>query len=126
ILTGGLASYRPYACADGTWLAVAPIEPKFFAQLCTALDRLDLVDLQYELGRQEELRDELAGVLATRTAAAWEQLLPDACACRVLHPREVASHPQLAARGAVRTLDGGERVPASPYVVDGVRSDSNA
>ena len=31
LLTGGLACYRIYATADGRWLTVAALEPKFFA-----------------------------------------------------------------------------------------------
>jgi crotonobetainyl-CoA:carnitine CoA-transferase CaiB-like acyl-CoA transferase len=132
MLTGGLASYRPYRCADGEWLAVGPIEPKFFAALCTAIERPDLVELQYDPTAQDELRTQLEQVFATRAATAWEQLLVgvgggDACVVRVLHPRELPQHPQLLARGAVmRVPDVADDawMPASPYVVDGVRSDS--
>lgn len=135
LLTGGLASYRPYRCADGEWLAIGPIEPKFFAVLCAAIERPDLVELQYDMSEQARLRSELEATFATREAAAWEQLLVGtdgggACAVRVLHPGDVQTHPQLAARGAVLPLAGsdddrsGAWMPASPYVVDGVRSDS--
>ena len=37
ILTGRYACYDVYACADDRWLAVAAIEPHFFANLCRAL-----------------------------------------------------------------------------------------
>jgi len=128
MLTGGLASYRPYRCADGEWLAIGPIEPKFFESLCAAIERPDLLDRQYDPGRQRELRDELEQVFASRPAAEWEQLLVgadggDACAVRVLHPSQVGEHPQLVARGAVIDLPGepGAHMPAAPFVVDGVR-----
>lgn len=134
-LTGGLASYRPYQCADGQWIAIGPIEPKFFATLCTLLERPDLAERQYDLADQDELRAELAAVFATRDAAAWERLLVGAdgghaCAVRVLHPGQVHLHPQHEARGAVLPLDtadaGDAWMPASPYVLDGARSDSGA
>jgi alpha-methylacyl-CoA racemase len=70
LLTGGLASYRTYATADGRWLTVAALEPKFFRRLCELLGRPDLADGQYDAD-QEELTDELAGVIATRTLADW-------------------------------------------------------
>jgi crotonobetainyl-CoA:carnitine CoA-transferase CaiB-like acyl-CoA transferase len=137
MLTGGLASYRPYRCADGAWVAIGPIEPKFFAALCAALGREDLAGLQYDLAAQGRLREALETTFAARPAREWEELLVgaaggDACAVRVLHPGEVHAHPQLAARGAVLPLPGGGNddgggetwMPASPYVVDGVRSDS--
>ena len=33
-LTGGLACYRIYETADGRWLTLAALEPKFFSRLC--------------------------------------------------------------------------------------------
>ncbi|MCW2922460.1 MAG: L-carnitine dehydratase/bile acid-inducible protein [Thermoleophilia bacterium] len=130
LLTGGFACYRPYRCADGEWISIGPIEPKFFVALCTAIERPELAELQYSPSDQAHLRTELETVFAARDAAAWEQVLVgdaggDACVVRVLHPSQVASHPQLVARGAVLPLPGSDiaHMPASPYVVDGVRSD---
>ena len=34
LLTGGYACYDTYEAADGRWLAVAALEPRFFANLC--------------------------------------------------------------------------------------------
>ena len=132
LLTGGFASYRPYRCADGEWISIGPIEPKFFHALCTQVGRPELAERQYDPAAQNELRAELETVFATRPAHEWEDELVgasggDACVTRVLHPSDVARHPQLAARGAVATVPGivGEaHMPASPFVVDGVRSDT--
>lgn len=133
MLTGGLASYDTYRCADAQWLAVAPIEPKFFATLCAALDRPDLAELQFDPQAQPQLRDELERIFATRTAAEWEQLLVGddgggCCVVRVERRDGVPRHPQLQARGALGRLPGSERhwMPMSPYVVDGTRSDEDA
>ena len=130
-LTGGLACYRPYRCADGQWLSVGPIEPKFFMTLCAAVDRPELAELQYDPSQQEFLQGELDTIFAERTGHEWETLLvgPDgggSCVALALHPSDVADHPQLAARGAVLDLPGSEgaHMPASPYVVDGIRSDT--
>jgi len=130
MLTGGLASYRPYRCADGGWLAVGPIEPKFFAQLCALVERPDLFELQYDPSAQGRLRTELEQVFAARDAAEWERLLVGddgggACVVRVLHPDDVVGHPQHGERGAVLPVPGqaGAWMPASPYVLDGTRSD---
>lgn len=132
-LTGGLASYRPYRCSDGQWLAVGALEPKFFRSLAEAIGQPELAERQYDLEEQPTLRGELETLFATRSAHEWETLLVghdggDACVAVALHPSDVADHPQLAARGAVRPLPGAgdALMPASPYVVDGVRSDSPA
>src|SRR5437867_3781707 len=42
MLTGGLACYRLYATADGRWLTVAALEPKFFRRLCELIGRPEL------------------------------------------------------------------------------------
>lgn len=126
-----LACYRPYRCADGGWLAVGPIEPRFFEALCEAIGRAELAGLQYDSDAQDELAAELETVFAARTAHEWETILVgatggDSCVAVALHPGEVAEHPQFLARGAVLELPGEQeaRMPASPYVVDGVRSDA--
>ena len=127
MLTGGLACYGAYRCSDGDWISVAPIEPKFFAALLRTLGREDLADRHMDPAAQSGLRRELESVFATRPAAEWEAVFGaedggDACVVRVLHASELADHPQHAARGSIIASPAGP-MPASPYVLDGVRSD---
>lgn len=70
LLTGGLACYRIYATADGRYLTVAALEPKFFRRLCELLDRPELAERQYDAD-QEALAAELAALLAERPLASW-------------------------------------------------------
>lgn len=53
-LTGEAPCYRVYAAADG-WITVAALEPKFWANLCQALERPDLVSRQFDPSAIEEL-----------------------------------------------------------------------
>jgi crotonobetainyl-CoA:carnitine CoA-transferase CaiB-like acyl-CoA transferase len=69
-LTGALACYRIYETADGRFLAVTPVEPKFWRRLCELIGQEDLVERQYEPD-QEALAAELAGVFRTRPLAEW-------------------------------------------------------
>src|SRR5256884_7251928 len=46
-LSGRFACYRVYACKDGRRHSAAALEPEFWSALCSALERPDLVDLQY-------------------------------------------------------------------------------
>ncbi|MGK2881991.1 MAG: CaiB/BaiF CoA transferase family protein [Mycobacterium sp.] len=67
LLSGAVPFYECYRTADGQWLSVAALEPKFFLNLCTALGRPDLVSAYAETSRWGELR------------AAFEQIFSAAC-----------------------------------------------
>jgi alpha-methylacyl-CoA racemase len=74
LLTGGLACYRIYCTADGRYLTVAALEPRFFNRLCELLERSDLADQQWAAD-QEALAAELAETIATRPMADWLELV---------------------------------------------------
>src|SRR6185437_16727987 len=80
LLTGGLACYRTYACADGRHLTVGALEPKFFARLCELLGRPELAGRQYE-SDQSALKSELASVFSTRSLEDWLQVLAGEDVC---------------------------------------------
>jgi crotonobetainyl-CoA:carnitine CoA-transferase CaiB-like acyl-CoA transferase len=70
LLTGGLACYRIYECADGRHLTVGALEPKFFRQLCQLVNRPELADRQYDAD-QESLAAELQATFASRPLLEW-------------------------------------------------------
>jgi alpha-methylacyl-CoA racemase len=70
LLTGGVACYRIYETADGRFLTVAALEPKFWQRLCELLDRPDLAGRAFE----PEL-PELEALFRTRTMREWLDLL---------------------------------------------------
>ena len=72
-LTGRLACYRIYECADGRHLTVAALEEKFFARLCEIVGRPELAPRQYDAD-QDALKAELAAVFSTRTLDEWLRL----------------------------------------------------
>ena len=80
MLTGGLACYRTYRTADGRYLTVAALEPKFFARLCELLGRPDLVERQYAPD-QDALAEDLARIFATRSLPHWLAHFGDEDAC---------------------------------------------
>jgi crotonobetainyl-CoA:carnitine CoA-transferase CaiB-like acyl-CoA transferase len=73
LLTGGLACYRIYATADGRYLTVAALEPKFFQRLCELLGRPEFAERQWDPD-QEPLADELAELFAAKPLATWLEL----------------------------------------------------
>jgi alpha-methylacyl-CoA racemase len=73
-LSGAYACYGVYRCADGH-VSVGALEPHFWATLCEALGRPDLIPLQFHEGEQERVRAELAAIFASAARADWERRL---------------------------------------------------
>jgi len=82
VLSGRYACYRVYEAADGRWIAVGALEPKFWHALCRALGCEQFTADQFAEGpRREEIIAELGRILRTRTAAEWFDRLRQADAC---------------------------------------------
>jgi alpha-methylacyl-CoA racemase len=103
ILTGRYACYEVYGARGGGWLAVAAIEPVFWANLCRALGLERWSGHQSDDAVQDEIRADLRRVFAERTRDEWVRLLADAdtCVAPVLTVPDVVDDPQVQARGAV-------------------------
>lgn len=101
MLNGGAAYYNIYRTQDACFVTLGAIEPKFWANFCTAVERTDWIARQTETLPQRALIEEVAALFAARGAAQWEALLGpvDCCFAIVLEAHEVAGHPQIAARG---------------------------
>jgi alpha-methylacyl-CoA racemase len=102
VLTGRYACYDTYAARDGRWLAVAAIEPAFWANLCKALGLERWIPFQTDDARQAEIRADLRAAFRARDRDAWvaELAAGDTCVAPVQTVAEVAADPQYAARGA--------------------------
>jgi alpha-methylacyl-CoA racemase len=92
LLTGGLACYRIYATADGRWLTVGALEPKFFRRLCELVGIPDVGERQFDED-QEAVAAELATAIAARPLRTWLALLDgeDVCAGPVSTIEEAAA-----------------------------------
>jgi alpha-methylacyl-CoA racemase len=103
ILSGRFACYGTYETGDGGWVAVGAIEPKFFANLCRALGRDDLIPLQVDDEAQPTIREAFAAAFLTRGRDEWISLLGDAdtCVSPVLTVDEIQGDAQFAARGVI-------------------------
>jgi alpha-methylacyl-CoA racemase len=102
ILTGRYACYDTYRARDGRWLAVAAIEPAFFANLCRALGCEQWTSRQLDDAAQADIRADLAAAFARRDRDDWvRELAPgDTCVAPVYTVSELARDPHFAARGA--------------------------
>jgi alpha-methylacyl-CoA racemase len=74
LLTGGLSCYGVYSTADGRYLTVTAVEPKFFRRLCELIDRADLIEAQYDPEAQGAIAAALAKTFGTKTMAEWLEL----------------------------------------------------
>jgi alpha-methylacyl-CoA racemase len=127
LLDSGAPFYDTYETADGRWVAVGAMEPKFYATLLRLLD-LDGCDLPSQMDRAgwPQVRSAVAGAFLTRTRDEWCTLLEgtDACFSPVVGLEEVESHPHNAARGTFISVDGRvqprpvPRFSATPGTVD--------
>jgi alpha-methylacyl-CoA racemase len=129
-LAGRYACYRVYACKDGGFYSVGALEPKFWANLCDAVERADLFDLQFAEGQDGvRVHEAMESLFSSRTRSEWEHKLAglDVCCEPVLELNEVPSHPQVAARGLITSLRTGVEVrPAVPLRPDWRRLDAPA
>jgi alpha-methylacyl-CoA racemase len=101
--TGELANacYTSYETADGQWLALGALEPKFWQGFCEQLGRPDLVPLQHAQGDERvRVENEVRRVMLGLTRDEWLARFADAdvCLTPIYTPEEVAADPQLKAR----------------------------
>jgi alpha-methylacyl-CoA racemase len=104
--TGDLANacYNIYETADGQWLALGALEPKFWIGFCERIGRSDLAPLQQAQGdeRARVLR-EVRAVMRSRSRDEWLARFADAdvCLTPIYTLDEALADPQVAARGLV-------------------------
>ena len=109
ILDGGAPYYDVYACADGKFLSVAPIERKFREIFLRGLgfDPADFPDMD-DRAMWPEARRLIAARLAQRSRDEWCAVFDgqDACVAPVLSLAEAPDHPHNAARRTHVRIDG--------------------
>ncbi len=103
LLGGAAPNYRCYECADGRYVAVAALEPKFFALLYERLG----VEAPRDMSWDSQARA-LAEVFKGKTRDQWTALLEgtDACVAPVLTLDEAPAHPHMRARAIYHELGG--------------------
>jgi alpha-methylacyl-CoA racemase len=117
LLDSGAPFYDVYRCADGEELAVAAIEPQFFAALLRVLDlEPSALPDQHDQGRWAELRAAISAAIGSRTRDEWVARADgtDACIAPVLSMLDAAAHPHVRARGTIVERDGVPQPAAAP------------
>ena len=110
LLDTGAPFYEVYACADGKYVSVGPIEGKFYRLLLEQLGLQDHPQLQAQMDRAQwpAAKQILAAKFRERTRDEWALLLSplDVCVAPVLDFDEAPNHPHVKARGTFVELDG--------------------
>ncbi len=117
LLDGGAPFYDCYACADGRHVAVAALEPPFYAALLNGLG-LGQADLpaQYDPTGWPVLRESFTTTIAARTRDEWAEVFDgtDACVTPVLTWDEAAAAGHLVERGTLVDVDGVVQAAPAP------------
>ena len=109
VLDSGSYFYDSYECADGKYVSVAAIEPKFHAEMLELME-LDpsIVTKQMDRADWPRLKRIIADRFMTKTRDEWVAVMggSDACFAPVLEMDEVADDPHNKVRGTFIEIDG--------------------
>ena len=116
MLDGGLPFYRCYACADGGYMAVGALEPKFFALLLDGLGIERTRFVQHDRAGWPAMQRAFADAFAAAPRAHWEDVFAgtDACVSPVLTMSEAMTHPVNTARGVFVTHNDVRQASPAP------------
>jgi alpha-methylacyl-CoA racemase len=112
LLDGGAPFYRCYACADGRFVAVGALEPRFYAALLTGLEIDPGEAPQFPPSGWPALHRRFEAAFAQRSRGEWDDHFrgTEACVTPVLSFAEASRHPHNAARSTL----AGDPVQPSP------------
>jgi alpha-methylacyl-CoA racemase len=120
LIDGAAPFYSTYRTADGGFMAVGAMEPRFYAAMLTGLG-LELADWpQNDRSRWAQQREQMAAVFAGQTRAHWTDLFAarEACVTPVLTLTEAAASPELQDRATFIDADGVRQPAPAPRLSD--------
>ncbi len=80
-LTGSFPGYEVYTTCDDRELMVAPLESHFWERFCRAIGREELIPIEYDEKRREEVRAAVSESIRSRSLAEWEEIFETVDAC---------------------------------------------
>lgn len=119
LITGGSPRYRIYRTADDQYLAVAPIEERFWQTFCDAIGLP--IEQRDDASEPSRVIEAVSQRIGSATAREWQQRLAglDACVSVVTSLQEAVADPAFAARGLFsrHVSYGGQSIPALPVPI---------
>ncbi len=109
MLDGAAHFYDTYECADGEYISIGSIEPRFYALLIekAELDPAEFAD-QHNRALWPQLTARLDEIFKTKTQAQWCEIMAgtDVCFAPVLNFMDAPKHPANVARNTYIEVDG--------------------
>ena len=110
---------RCYTCADGKFISVQCLEPKFYAIFIDLLGLsgdAEFAEKQFDQSAWPALTERLAALFASQPLAHWTAIFEgsDACVAPVAPPDQAAEDAHIAARGIWQSVDGALQAAAAP------------
>jgi len=124
LLDTGAPQYDTYETADGEYVAVGSLEPRFWAELVGRLGLTDLPDRE-DRANWPAIRARLAETFKSKTRAEWERVFDgsDACVFPVLSMSEAPEHPHNRARGTFVEVGGVTQPAPAPRLLGSGHAD---
>lgn len=129
LLDGGAHFYGVYACSDGGFISIGPLEPEFYALMCEKLE-ISPEDMPADWTGKGwgEARSRLEAIFLTRSRDEWCEIFEgsDVCFAPVLNYEESADHPHMVERAVYQEVEGvrqaspAPRFSATPGAIQGV------
>lgn len=114
----GAHYYAAYECADGKWISIGALEPKFYAELLQKLDLADDAEFaaQNDITKWPALKKRMAHMFNSKPRAHWIERLQgtDVCFAPVLSPSEAMENEHMKARKILRSVGGVMQAAAAP------------
>lgn len=99
-ITGSLACYFVYQSKDQRWFALGSLEEKFFTRFCQVAGLTHLVQDQWTIHKQDELKKEIQSYFSSLTGEEILDLFSqeDVCLTPILSIQEAIEDPHIKAR----------------------------
>mgnify|MGYP003627415455 FL=1 len=114
----GAPWYNSYRCADGRYITLGSLEPKFYSVLLDLLNLTDdpVYEHQFDKNAWANQAKRLSDLFASQPSAHWCELLEgsDACFGLVTSPTDAADHPHNKERGIFDDSLGFRQAIAAP------------
>ena len=106
LYNGGFACYNYYKTKDNRFIVISAVEDKFWRNLCIALNREDLIESQFDLSKQKQIKRELGKIFSKKNLKEWIKVLKDMeiCVSPLLTLDEVLSDEHVISRNLLRNI----------------------